>query len=377
MKHDMVSKSAAWDALCLSQAVIEFELDGTILWANQVFLDLMGYRLEDIAGHHHRMFCTEGYAASPAYADFWAQLGRGRFASGRYKRRGKDGRDIWLQATYNPVLDVEGKPVRILKFATDVTEEQRRTAEAKSMIAAISRSQSVAEFALDGTILDANDNFLADMGYSRDELIGRHHSLLCDPVYASGPDYYAFWKRLESGLFDRGTYRRLDRSGKDVWLYASYNPVLDADGKPVRIIKIASNISRQVELENEVKQRLLEGSAFQQQLRSRGDALEKVISNLTLIVTTIAGIASQTKLLALNAAIEAARAGDAGRGFAVVASEVKKLASETQAATEQARSIVEEETLAWKIRDSIYTDGREDPRGSYTPLNPLPTHGPA
>lgn len=378
MKQDMVSKGAAWDALCLSQAVIEFELDGRILWANSVFLDLMGYRLEDVVGHHHRMFCTGDYVASAAYADFWDTLAQGRFASGLFKRIGRDGREVWLQASYNPVRDeTTGQPVRVLKIASDVTEDQRRTAEADSMIAAISRSQSVAEFALDGTVLDANANFLADMDYRREELVGKHHSILCDPADVASPDYQAFWKRLENGLFDRGTYRRRTRTGQDVWLHASYNPVLDADGRPVRIVKIASNVSRQVELENEVKRRLLEGGAFQQQLKARGDALEKVIGNLALIVTTIAGIASQTKLLALNAAIEAARAGDAGRGFAVVASEVKKLASETQAATEQARSIVEEESLAWKIRSRAGEDGQEDPRGTYTPLNPVPAPGSA
>lgn len=340
---------AAWDALCKSQAVIEFELTGEVIWANQLFLDTMGYRLEEIQGRHHRLFCEEDYASSRAYSDFWAKLGAGHFESNLYKRIGKDGREIWLQATYNPILDDDGKPIRVLKFASDVTRQKIREAELSSKMDAILKSLSVVELSMDGKFLDANDNFLSDTGYMRDELIGKHHSMLCDPAYASSFEYQAFWSRLSQGVFDRGIYRRYTHEGKEIWLNATYNPVLDPEGRPLKILKIATNVTRQIELENEVKQRLLEGSAFQEQLEARGALLEMVINNITHIVTTINGIASQTKLLALNATIEAARAGEAGRGFAVVASEVKKLATETQAATEQASAIVENEVIALKF----------------------------
>ncbi|MCB2015406.1 MAG: PAS domain-containing methyl-accepting chemotaxis protein [Sphingobium sp.] len=340
---------AAWDALCKSQAVIEFELTGEVIWANSLFLDTMGYRLEDIQGRHHRLFCEEGYASSSAYGDFWTKLSTGHFESGLYKRLSKDGREIWLQATYNPILDDDGKPIRVLKFATDVTQQKIQEAELGSKMDAILKSLSVVELSMDGKFLDANDNFLSDVGYMRDELIGKHHSMLCDPAYTSSAEYQGFWSRLSQGVFDRGIYRRYTHDGQEIWLNATYNPVLDPEGRPFKILKIATNVTRQIELENEVKQRLLEGSAFQEQLEARGDLLEMVINNITHIVTTINGIASQTKLLALNATIEAARAGEAGRGFAVVASEVKKLATETQAATEQASAIVENEVIALKF----------------------------
>lgn len=344
------STRAAWDALCRSQAVIEFDLAGNILWANAVFLRVTGYRLEEVKGRHHRIFCTTEHAASPEYQTFWRELGRGEFRSGLYRRVGKGDRELWLQATYNPVLDDAGRPTRILKFASDVTDAQLRHAEYESKINAIQRSLAVVELSMDGIILDANENFLADVGYSRDELVGRHHSMLCDPEYADSVEYRGFWRRLSAGEFDRGTYQRFSRDGREIWLHATYNPVLDANGRPTKVIKLASNVTRQVELENEVRQRLLEGSAYQEQLASRGDALEKVVNNISHIVTTISDIASQTKLLALNATIEAARAGDAGRGFAVVANEVKKLASETQSATEQAAAIASDELLTWQSK---------------------------
>lgn len=347
MKMQADSTRAAWEALCKSQAVIEFDLEGRILWANDLFLEVMGYRFDQIRGQHHRMFCEPHLASSEAYRDFWRRLITGHIDAGLYKRIDSRGQPVWLQATYNPVLDDRGEPVHILKFATDVTQQKAAGAETQSKLEAIHRSLAVAEFSMDGRILDANENFLADMGYRRQDIMGHHHSIFCHDDYARSTEYKAFWARLGKGVFDRGTYKRLTRDGRDIWLTATYNPVLDGDGNPARVMKIATNVTRQIELENEVKQRLLEGTAYQGQLAARGDALERVIGNLSTIVTTINGIASQTRLLALNAAIEAARAGDAGRGFAVVASEVKKLATETHAATEHAAAIATEELLAW------------------------------
>jgi len=330
------NESAAWAAICRSQAVIEFDLSGHILWANPVFLDTVGYSIEEIVGRHHRIFCTPADATSPAYGRFWEKLGRGEFDAGEYKRLGKNGREVWLQATYNPVLGEGGKPERVLKIASDITAVKLQRAEFEAKINAIDTSQAVVEFDLHGHILAANLNFLNLFGYKASELVGQHHRILCDERHARSADYAAFWERLRRGEFDAGRYARRTVDGDTVWIQATYNPVFDPDGRLWKIVKFASDISREVLLEQEVQRSLEEARAFRLDLETRGSAMDTMVREVAQIVASINGIAAQTNLLALNATIEAARAGEAGRGFAVVASEVKKLASDTKSATEAA-----------------------------------------
>jgi methyl-accepting chemotaxis protein len=239
--------SAIYEALDRVQALIEFDMDGKILSANQNFLDTFGYELDEIVGQHHRMFCDPEYAASDEYAEFWAKLGRGEFDSAEFKRFGKGGREIWLRASYNPVLDEKGKPVRVVKFATDVTESKRRAAEYAGLIQAIDRAQAVIEFNLDGTILDANQNFLRIFGYSKDEILGKHHRMLCDPGYAESPEYTKFWQALGRGEYVADEFKRLSKDGSEIWLQASYNPIMDAEGRPMKIVKFASDITADVQ----------------------------------------------------------------------------------------------------------------------------------
>lgn len=235
---------AAWQALCRSQAIIEFDTDGLILWANDLFLTVMGYGLDELVGRHHRMLCAPDVAQSPDYAAFWRNLAAGQFHSGEYRRHARDGSTVYLQATYNPVFDAEGRLDRILKIATDITASQRHRAELEAISAAMHRSALVIEFALDGTILDANDNFLKTMGYALEEVVGRHDRIFCDPDYARSAHYADLWRRLATGNFDNSAYSRRARDGSEIWLQASYSPVFDPEGKPFKIVQFAGDVTR-------------------------------------------------------------------------------------------------------------------------------------
>ena len=234
------------DALYKSQAVIKFTLDGVIEWANDNFLSVMGYQLEEIQGQHHSMFADTEYAQSAEYKQFWARLRSGEFFSGEYKRLAKGGKEVWIQASYNPILDTDGTPVKVVKFASDITASKQESAYNKGQIEAIGRSQAVIKFSLDGIIEWANDNFLSVMGYRLEEIQGKHHSMFAEPEYARSSEYKEFWRRLNRGEYFIGEYKRLDKWGKDVWIQASYNPLLDADGKPFKVVKYAQDITEQV-----------------------------------------------------------------------------------------------------------------------------------
>ncbi len=225
------------------QAVIEFNLDGTILTANKNFCDAVGYSLDEIKGKHHRIFCDPAYTNSLDYARFWEKLGKGEFEQAEYKRFRKDGKEIWISASYNPVFDQNGKPYKVVKFATDITASKFRNLEFESTLQAVSKAQAVIEFNMDGTVLTANDNFLATLGYDLSEIKGKHHRMFCEGDYTSSRDYRDFWEKLNRGEYDHGEYKRIGKGGKVVWISASYNPILDLNGKPYKVVKFANDIS--------------------------------------------------------------------------------------------------------------------------------------
>nr|MDJ0868734.1 PAS domain S-box protein [Myxococcota bacterium] len=234
---------AVYQALDKAQAIIEFALDGTVLAANENFLRTFGYELGEVVGQHHRIFCEPGYADSSGYEEFWKRLRSGKADTGEFKRLGKDGREVWLQASYNPVLGEDGRPAKIVKFATDVTQTKLEYAEYEGKVQAIDRAQAVIEFELDGTIITANDNFLGAMGYRLEEIVGQHHRIFCEPDYARSADYAEFWQRLGRGEYDTGEFKRLGKDGREIWLQASYNPILDADGRPFKVVKFATDVT--------------------------------------------------------------------------------------------------------------------------------------
>lgn len=390
--------AARIDAIDRSQAVIEFKLDGTVITANSNFLNALGYRLEDIQGKHHSLFIETAERESTTYREFWDALRRGEFRAGEFMRIAKGGRAVWIQASYTPLLDRSGKPFKVVKFATDITAQKLKSFDYEGQIAAIHKSQAVIEFNLDGTIIKANDNFLATVGYRLDEIQGRHHSMFVEAAHRDSVAYREFWDTLRRGEYQAGEYKRIGSGGKAVWIQASYNPIYGADGKAAKVVKFATDITRQVEdrlrraevqksIDTDLGQITESIAATSERVTSAASASTQTSSNMQAVAsgaeelaasvseisrqasdalnislqaveqanetnTIVSGLASaaqkigdvvklinniadQTNLLALNATIEAARAGEAGRGFAVVASEVKSLATQTAKATDE------------------------------------------
>ncbi|WP_084587445.1 methyl-accepting chemotaxis protein [Devosia riboflavina] len=253
---------ATLDAISRALAVIEFELDGTIRTANKNFLDVMGYTLDDVRGKHHRMFVAPAESALPDYKLFWQQLAKGEFQAAEYRRIGKDGKEVWIQATYNPVFGRDGTPSKIVKFATDVTKAKLAAADSAGQLAAISRSQAVIEFTPKGEVITANDNFCRALGYALDEIRGQHHRIFVPPAEVSTSAYQEFWSRLGRGEFQAAEYLRIGKGGKEVWIQATYNPIFDHHGKVFKIVKYATDVTerkRAVNLLGSELARLAEG----------------------------------------------------------------------------------------------------------------------
>lgn len=351
-------------AIQRAQAVIEFDLDGHILMANQNFLDTMGYTLQEVQGEHHQIFVDPAVRQSAAYAQFWQKLGRGDYDTGRYKRIAKDGREVWLQASYNPILDHDGRPVKVVKYATDITDQERRNADSRGQLAAISRVQAIIEFKLDGTIIKANDLFLEAMGYRLDEIVGQHHSMFVQPSHISSPAYREFWKQLGKGQYQTGQYLRIGQGGRQVWIEASYNPILDTENRPFKVVKYATDITRRFtaaqtlevavqglkenatratqanDLAQEACNVAEQGGRTVDDVVQTMDAITESSRKISDIIGVMDGIAFQTNILALNAAVEAARAGPQGRGFAVVAAEVRSLAQNSASAAKEIKALI-------------------------------------
>ena len=351
-------REAAWDALSKTNLCAEFAPDGTILWANELFLATMGYSLSQLEGEHHRIFCDADYAASEEYREFWRRLGAGSADDGVYRRLDRSGHPVLLRANYNPVLDDRGKVASILKVASDITDERLQQANFEALSQAMRRSHAVIEFDLDGTILEANETFLKLFGYESSEIVGRHHRMLCRPDDANSDQYRRFWDGLARGDYDSGRYRRIAKDGRPVWIQATYNPILDVEGKPVRVVKFASDITREMDLEAEAQDQLEESESLRGSLSHQRDDLSDVLDQIQDIVRTIGGIAEQTQMLSLNATIEAARAGEGGAGFAVVAREVKELANATREATDRASTMLKERGLGSATSATLYELGR-------------------
>ena len=250
-KADISQYEEIISAIDKSQGTIEFDMDGIILTSNKNFLNVLGYTLKEVQGKHHRIFCEDSYVKSPEYKAFWEKLNRGEFDSGEYKRIGKKGKEVYIRATYNPIFDSAGKLIKVLKIATDVTAQKLLSVEFEGIISAIDKSQGTIEFAMDGTILTSNENFLNVLGYTLDEVAGKHHRMFCEESYAESSDYEAFWEKLNRGEFDSGEYKRIGKHGREVYIRATYNPIFDLNRKPIKVLKIAADVTEQKRREGE------------------------------------------------------------------------------------------------------------------------------
>ena len=354
------------DAVKVGVATISFTPSGEILEANPLFLNVVGYSEQEVIGKHHRIFCDAHYVQSSSYAQFWEQLRQGHSHSGTYQRFDKQGRELWLEATYFPVK-LDGKVVRVVKIASDITESYQQLSRQKAIISALDRALAIIEFTPMGEIVTANQNFLSCVGYSLSQLKGQHHRLFCDESFYREQPH--FWDDLAHGQLKSGLFSRRDSHGNEIWLEATYNPIKDESGKVVKVIKFASEVTERIKRAQAVSEaaniaqtisqettRFAEtgsellaasvtiSSAISEQVsRTSGliGQLNEQSKSIEAIVSTISSIAEQTNLLALNAAIEAARAGDQGRGFAVVADEVRQLAARTSLSTGEIASVVQ------------------------------------
>ncbi|MBA2080218.1 methyl-accepting chemotaxis protein [Aeromonas veronii] len=365
-QDQLLEQQGFFDAVHGSVATITFTPDGTVLAANDLFLNVVGFSAPEVIGQHHRIFCDKLYAQSSDYQQFWADLKQGRSRTGVFQRFNKRGEVIWLEATYFPVK-LRGVVTKVIKIAADITEHHLQLLSQQAVVTALDRSLAVIEFTPGGEVIAANGNFLHTMGYTLAQVQGKHHRIFCDDhFYQENPH---FWEELGRGQFKSGLFCRQNSHGSKVWLEATYNPILDEHRKVVKVIKFASDITERINKSDAVREAaMLAHDAARETLNcaERGagllssvvDTSSLIASQLThsiglinqlneqsrsieAIVSTISSIADQTNLLALNAAIEAARAGDQGRGFAVVADEVRQLAARTSLSTDEIAKVVQ------------------------------------
>lgn len=289
------------EAIGKSQAVIEFDMDGTILNANEHFLNAMGYSFTEIVGKKHAIFVESSYRSSPAYSQFWKDLNNGKFQSGEFMRIGKAGNEVWIKATYSPIMDLNGKPFKVVKYASDITQEKRLNSDYSGQIEAIGKSQAVIEFSLDGEILSANQNFLATLGYSLDEIVGKHHSIFVEAGFKNSSEYTQFWQNLRKGEYASGEFKRIGKQGNDVWIQATYNPIMDTRGRPFKVVKYAIDITERKQAINAISEAIIalaDGDltskveqTFSAEFQVIGDAFN---STLDRLVSTLEQITSST-----------------------------------------------------------------------------------
>jgi len=368
LSEQLDGNNAILEAINRSTASITFDTNGYIVSANDNFLKLMEYTVSEIIGKHHSIFCDSQYIKTNDYKSFWNDLRSGKYIKNKFKRLTKSNKTVWLEASYNPILDKTGKVISIIKFANDITNFTLEKNEHEEKINAINLSMAMIEFTTDGIIINANENFLKTTGYALSEIVGEKHKIFCDNQYVTSKDYADFWLNLGAGLFSNGKFKRKKKNGEYIWLEATYNPIKDETGKVYKVVKFATDITHSVlqyekqknsvklasEISDKTKVIFQQGI---QAIKETNDGVKNIEKSVIVtaenldslsvsshqiqkILNTITRISSQTNLLALNAAIEAARAGEQGRGFSVVATEVRNLSNDISSSTIEISEII-------------------------------------
>ncbi len=336
-EQELIELRGQIDAINKAQAVIEFNLDGTVITANDNFLKTLGYRLEEIKSQHHSMFVEPAYRASAEYKQFWRDLNDGKFQAAEYKRIGKGGKEVWIQASYNPIFDLNGRPFKVVKFAIDVTATKLQNADYLGQIDAIGKAQAVIEFNLDGTVITANDNFLKTLGYSLDEIKGKHHGLFVEPSYRASAEYRNFWRDLNDGKFQADRFKRIGKGGKEVWIQASYNPIFDLNGKPFKVVKYATDVTAAVRQEERLKETF---AGVTQNAQGLSSASEELAANSQQMVSNAEETATQAGVVSAAAEQVSKNVQTVATGTEEMSASIKEIAKNAQDAAKVAAAAV-------------------------------------
>jgi len=386
LREELSSLVQVKESLESEMLALTLEPDGRIRSVNQNFLDEMLYKSQDLLGRAIEEIVPAHVKSGEFHQRFKNSMSRGEHFAGAVRLLRGNGDEAWLRSIVQPVRSSDGRIRHISFYASDLTRTIEASREHENLIGALVRSTAVIEFDLNGNVLSANDRFLNGMGYSLAQIKGKHHRTFCAPDEYNSAEYQNFWRRLNSGEFVAGRFKRIDSHGRTVWLEASYNPVVDANDKLYKVVKFATVITDQVNREQAVADAASIAYSTSQQtdstaqrgttvvteavnvmrdlsrhMQAAGEGIEALNEQslvIGTIVKTISGIAEQTNLLALNAAIEAARAGEQGRGFAVVADEVRQLASRTSQATDEIVGVVRQNQEMARNAVALMTDGK-------------------